>query len=212
MSNRIFSKGECCHCAGHLEFPAEAAGQTVDCPHCGQPIQLIVLSPASGPRAGRRLWRGACLLLFGALTIFAVAWWWFEQPGRPAGSPSTVALQPRVHPPVIASPPDEAITNDFAISFSQLEKTPGSSLVYLTGHIRNSSDRRRFAVKADWDLFDSDHHPVGLAKDYQPIIEPGGDWHFKALVLEPRAVSARLHSISEDLGDPGQPRSEKPAR
>src|ERR1039458_10753794 len=41
MSDNIFVKGECRRCAGHLEFAAAAVGETVACPHCGQPTELI---------------------------------------------------------------------------------------------------------------------------------------------------------------------------
>jgi hypothetical protein len=32
MSNE--AKCDCQHCGGHIAFPSEAAGQTVECPHC----------------------------------------------------------------------------------------------------------------------------------------------------------------------------------
>jgi len=37
---------------------------------------------------------------------------------------------------------------------SKLEKTSGSSLVYVTGTIRNDSERQRFGVKVEFSLFD----------------------------------------------------------
>ena len=44
---------------------------------------------------------------------------------------------------------EENTTNGFALAALKLEKTPGSSLVYVTGTIRNLNDRQRFGVKAD---------------------------------------------------------------
>jgi len=49
MSNNEFAKGECDHCQGHLEFPAEAVGRTAPCPHCGQPTELRPLISPKKP-------------------------------------------------------------------------------------------------------------------------------------------------------------------
>lgn len=47
MSEEKYSKMSCGACGGHLEFPAEAAGQTIDCPHCGKPLTLAAPKPAA---------------------------------------------------------------------------------------------------------------------------------------------------------------------
>jgi hypothetical protein len=38
-------QGECAECGGHLEFPADAAGTTANCPHCGKPTELLLALP-----------------------------------------------------------------------------------------------------------------------------------------------------------------------
>src|ERR1700739_2145075 len=54
MSNDIFLRGGCQHCAGHLEFPASATGGTAPCPHCGQITRLEAFTtPESAPKAIR---------------------------------------------------------------------------------------------------------------------------------------------------------------
>src|SRR5271165_5831878 len=58
MSNSAFIKGECGHCAGHLEFPADAAGQTISCPHCGQPTELVAPVLPNKPCGSGRIWLG----------------------------------------------------------------------------------------------------------------------------------------------------------
>src|SRR5882762_9075650 len=40
MTKSDFSKCECRHCAGHIEFPTAAGGQSIACPHCGQTVEL----------------------------------------------------------------------------------------------------------------------------------------------------------------------------
>ena len=95
-------------------------------------------------------------------------------------------------------PPVEQRTNDFAIAAIKLEKTPGSSLVYVTGKIRNLNSRQRFGVKIEFGLFDTNDTAVGKATDYQAMLESNGDWRFKAMVMESKAASARLNSVVED--------------
>ena len=38
-------QGQCQLCRGRFEFPAEAAGTTADCPHCGKPTELLLAAP-----------------------------------------------------------------------------------------------------------------------------------------------------------------------
>lgn len=56
MSAADFSRCACQHCGGHIEFPNEAVGTVVACPHCQQPVALVMddFLPASAnePVAG----------------------------------------------------------------------------------------------------------------------------------------------------------------
>jgi len=198
MSTNNFVKGECRHCAGHFEFPAEAASETITCPHCGQPTELVLSVPTNKTSGSRRLIFGLGLAMFIIATGLVVLYL-RQSPGSAAIPKATAA--PTNQPSLVvvpAAPADEERTNDFAISAIKLEKTPGSSLVYVTGKIRNLGDNRRFGVKVELNLFDANDNLVGKAKDYQPLLEPAAEWHFKALILDGNAVSARLSSIVED--------------
>ena len=42
MSAADFAKCSCPHCGGHIEFPTEAVGAVVACPHCQQPATLAM--------------------------------------------------------------------------------------------------------------------------------------------------------------------------
>jgi hypothetical protein len=79
-----------------------------------------------------------------------------------------------------------------------IEKTPGSSLVYAVGTVKNPEVRQRFGVRVELDLLDARGEKVGTAKDYQQVLEPGAEWHFKALVVESKAASAKVAAIKED--------------
>ena len=58
--------------------------------------------------------------------------------------------------------------------------------------------RQRFGVKVHLDLFDASGKKVGEATDYQPVLEPNGQWNFKALVVSSKAASAKIGAIKED--------------
>jgi hypothetical protein len=206
MSNHDFVKGECRHCAGHLEFPANATGQTVPCPHCGQPTELVAPVLPNKINGSPHIWPGIILVICLLAAGLAGAYLYLQKasrgsdseasplPSAPSNTPTVSATAPVVAP----EPQAQETTNDFGIMPFKLEKTPGSSLVYVTGAIRNLSDRQRFGVKITFGLFDTNDNAIGSATDYQSVLEPNGEWHFKALVMESKAVSARFDSIVED--------------
>jgi len=53
MSGELHAKCACQNCGRHIEFPMDAAGLTVDCPHCQKPTQLsFEAPPADSSRPG----------------------------------------------------------------------------------------------------------------------------------------------------------------
>ena len=206
MSNRDFVRGECRHCAGHVEFPAEAIGQTVPCPHCGQPTELAVTVPPGKTLGSRRLWLGIGVAVGLAAAGLAGALWWRQKVDHgnvsdakpPATAQSNTPAISTASPVVPAEAQIQVVTNDFALLPFKLEKTPGSSLVYVTGTIRNLSDRQRFGVKVIFGLLDTNDNGIGAATDYQSVFDPHAAWRFRAMVMESKAASARFTSILED--------------
>jgi hypothetical protein len=210
MSHPDFLKGECHHCAGHVEFPAEAIGQTVPCPHCGRPTELAPAAPPNKTKGSRRAWRGIGLAVSLVAAGLAGAFLWRQTanhrsvsaskptPAAQSNAPAASAAVSTNAPVVSPQPQAQAQTNDFAIMPYKLEKTSGSSLVYVTGIVRNLSDRQRFGVKIEFGLSDSNDIPAGSATDYQSVLEPHAEWRFKAMVMASKAASARFNSIAED--------------
>ena len=194
MSTSNFVKGECRACGGHLEFPAVAAGESIVCPHCSERTALV---PGISPNKNKDARR----ILAGLLALIVVAGsasgYFLMRQAKPVAAIPAAVVIPTNNSPALATA-KEASTNDFALSAIQLEKTPGSSLVYATGKIRNLSDHRRFGVKVELNLFDAGDQLIGQAKDYQSLLEPGAEWQFKAMIMESKAVSARVNSIRED--------------
>lgn len=205
MSNNNFVKGECRQCAGHLEFPADAAGETIKCPHCGQPTKLVTPVSSNKVNSSIRMRLGIVMAALVFVASSAAVYLWMQKSGQGAVSAThTIPAAPSATSTVFiassvlgAKAPVDEVTNDFAISPVKLEKTPGSSLVYVTGKIQNLTGRQRFGVKIEFGLFDTNNTAVGKATDYQSVLEPNGDWRFKAMVMESKAASARLNSIVE---------------
>lgn len=198
MSSGDFVKGECRQCRGHLEFPANAAGQTITCPHCGQPTVLVpaILPPETGNSG--RLWLGLGLAVGLAGAGLAAAFLHWKWAGHPSGTLANAPVAPTNRPAQAVPPGQQKIlTNNFAILPFKLETITNTTLVYVTGAVQNSTDTQRFGVKIEFELFDTNDQAIGSASDYQALIEPRGEWHFKALVIQSKAVSARFNSITE---------------
>jgi hypothetical protein len=210
VDERKYIKCSCEHCGGHIEFPADVAGAEVQCPHCkwqtkltapGAPATALPLGtiPKKQSRIGW-ITTGISALLVAAVGAGVLYW-----RGNKARSVSptqgsllvstshqsnTKTAEP-LRKPMLA-------TNDFAINEVSMERAKSGSVVYAVGNIRNELERQRFGVKIDLDLFDGEGVKVGTAKDYLSILEPKREWRFKALVLDKKAVEARLASITED--------------
>ena len=191
MSQTEFSKCECRHCAGHIEFPVEAGGQRIACPHCGQPTELPALLTPKKSRRARMVLSMAVLLI----VVIAIALLFLKKSAM-VSAPGK-AFSTATNPPALKVV-EETTTNGFAFSALKLEKTPGSSLTYVTGTIRNLNDRQRFGVKAEFTLFATNGAAAGKASDYAPTLEKNGVWKFKALVMESKAATATLNFIRED--------------
>jgi len=205
MSNSDFVKGACRHCAGHLEFPADASGQSAPCPHCGNITELVVIdSPSTTSKSGRKTLAIAVALCVCAVVPATILVMHKIGQGRGTGSTAPVTMSsngPAARSTGPSRPPEVkpvVETNDFAVMPYQLEKLPGSSLIYVTGIVRNLSAQQRFGVKLAFTLFDTNDMPVGSASDYQGVVDAHGDWHFKAMVMVSKTASARFNSIAEE--------------
>lgn len=200
MSRTKNLKGHCSHCGGLLEFPAESTGMTVDCPLCGQPTELLLARPAEEPTIprGTIIWTLiAVLILGGGLVGAIIALKRAERlvQKRTAAGGNTNPATARQGNAAAAS--DAASSKSFAVSPITLEKVAGSSLVYGAGTLTNTANRQRFGVKVELDLLNAAGQKIGTASDYQGVIEPNGQWHFRALIDPKATASARLADIKE---------------
>ena len=173
---------QCPHCQGLVEVPPEPSGK-LQCPHCGQPLDL------QPPKSSAKwpLFLIAGILLAGA-AIAAV--YWTSNRSKKVVGPITAAQ---------ATPTAKLVnisTNNFTLTDIGFERQ--GSLRYLRGSLRNDLTRQRFGVKLQLDLLDADEGRVGSASDYRPVMQAGEVWQFRALALEPAAVTATIVSIQED--------------
>lgn len=90
--------------------------------------------------------------------------------------------------------------SDLKVSNAKLETTKGSSLIYVVGTVRNASEHQRFGVRVEFDLYDRAGNKIATppSSDYKQIMEPREEWAFRAIVLDPKAVTAKLAKIKED--------------
>jgi hypothetical protein len=135
--------------------------------------------------------------LVGAIAALKRAERWAARQKHQAETAAVVESSSNV-PADTAATEDPQAQNGFVVSAVALEKAPGTSLVYAVGTVKNTADHKRFGVKVELDLFDANEQKVGTAKDYQPVMETNSIWHFKALVVDTKAMSAKVAVIKED--------------
>jgi hypothetical protein len=194
MNATRYLKGECQKCGGHIEFPAETIGQEIQCPHCGEQTELTLLTPPQEPLVPRRV------LIWTAVAVLILAF----------GLVGTLVALNRAHhlmasqrpltqnPPPASIPEQPSMRDDFVVSPIRLERTEGSSLIYAVGTVKNGAERKRLGVRIELEVLDSGGSKVGSTRDYVQLIEPGNEWHFRALINSTNAAAARLGAITEE--------------
>jgi hypothetical protein len=194
-------KGDCQHCGQPLEFLADHIGTVAPCPHCGQETELLLAAPPEEPTIPRRaiIWTGIAAVILvlgfvGALLALKRAQRWAQTQKLQ----TTAAPVPASAPADTQEPAGVAIPDGLTVSRVSLEQTPGTSLVYAVGSLRNDSARQRFGLKIELQVDGADGQKLGTATDYRPVLDPGAQWQFKALVVVPAAKSAKITSIRED--------------
>ena len=206
MAETKYLKCFCAQCGGRIEFPAEGIGLTTPCPHCGWQTELTIETPAPmdvGPSRSRKwLVAGVVILAVGFIAAVGAVLVAQKLAKKSRAQPSESRAGVRgTNAATIAAVPSQTKKAEPIGNFSALEvrieKSAGSSLVYARGTLQNETDKQRFDVTMELDLFDSADRKIGTAKDYKDVIEPRGQWMFRALVVQKNAVSARVAAIRE---------------
>jgi hypothetical protein len=203
MSRTKYLKGDCQHCGEHLEFLADQIGMVVACPHCGKETELTLPRPPEEPAIPRRaiIWTGIaavilCLGLAGALVALKRAQRLAEgQKQQNAVLPTAEAVASNTPAPEHAAYDGPEGITATAVT---LDGTPGTSLIYAVGTLKNSSNRQRFGLKVELEVTDAGGQRIGTATDYRQVLEPGAEWQFKALVVASKAAGAKISAIHEE--------------
>lgn len=200
MNRTKYLKGECQHCHGHIEFPAESAGLTTTCPHCGKETELLLSLPKDEPTipTATIVYTIVAVVILGAGLVGAMIALKMAQHKMAHKKEDVVSQFPSVTPTNTSPVPDDPITQTgFSISTVAIEKTTGTSLRHAVGTLTNTTDRQRFGVQIQFDLFDDSGKKVDATKDYQQVIEPKGEWKFHAPVMSSKATSAKTATVTE---------------
>ena len=193
VGQQDFQKAACTSCGGKIEFPTTAQGMTVECPHCHaqtelQPVQMV----------GRNISR---LLLFAVVGIAcAIATLVFLKQKQPDITAPKVVVQTNAVVTPTETPPRPKAADDLKVTGPvSVDKAQGSRLSYAIGTLKNDSEHQRFGVKVELELFDSAGNKLPTtANDYVQTLAPREERKFRALVLEPKAATAKVISIKED--------------
>lgn len=196
-----YFKCNCQRCGGHIEFPSNGAGMTIDCPHCGKKTVLGV--SAGGPvlkKSNKVMWTavGLGVVILGAV----VALIWPQKQKVAAAAPPPKAMAPvvpvaKTNKPVAQSAPAADRISDFDVSKISFQKTPGTGLVYAVGTLKNDADRQRFGVKIVLNQLDEKGQNLGVVSDYVSVVDPGDSWGFKAVLTSPNVTKVTVAVIRE---------------
>jgi hypothetical protein len=198
MSSSTHFKCACQHCGNHIEAPSEAAGLSIECPHCGQQTELVAPAIRQKPGANLKIiiyLAGGVLVLAAAIVIALFVHQ--RATARAQLQRESEAAAQAAETKASAAASDPIARAGWRVSTVRLEKTPGGTIVHAVGTLQNESDRRRFGVRIHLDLFDATESKVGSTTDYQKAIEPRGEWQFSALVVNSKAVAAKVTSVEE---------------
>ena len=203
-----YFKCHCQRCGGHIEFPSNGAGVTIDCPHCGK---KTVLGTSGGSpilkKSKKLLWVGLSLVLaVGGATVVVMR---SQKPKETvlARSAKTVSA-PTVAPENTNKPVSQAVSepapapaadtiSDFDVSKISLQKVSGSSLIYAVGTARNVVGRQRFGVRIELNQLDENDKNLGVISDYVSVVDPQKPWQFKAVLTSPHVAKVTVADIKE---------------
>jgi hypothetical protein len=161
-----YFKCACERCAGRIEFPAEAVGATVDCPHCGWKTTLVAPESPHPKKQFRRIRKRILLPVAFALI----------------GSLLLLSAIARPRPLVVGELHFERASTN----------SPGS----ITGVIENKSRRAKRNVRIEIDLLNSRGEKLWQATDYTAEVGAKSRWNFRALVLDPNVVTGRVARVT----------------
>lgn len=172
---------ECPGCSLEVSIKADA------CPACG-----AILREKKG--FNLKLLIPVAVLVVAAGGFFALKSGLLQLPARGSsgGEAGPTFTKPSAPPKPVKR------TGKFELVGHKIEKTPGTSLIYVVGSVLNDTDKQKFSVRVTFALTDKSGKAAGEATDYITVIEPGDSWNFRALILDSAAENAKLTSLEAE--------------
>jgi len=176
----------------------------IPCPHCQWNTVLTVAGKPTVEIGGGASFQKRVFMGFGVFAVLVVAaamaallWMKHAAPDAKPVSQSAPASN-NISSAAGAKPvPEPDPWHGLKAGKISLEKSGEGRVVHAVGSVTNTSDRQRFGVKVELDVFDAQGKKLGSATDYTQVIEPEKEWKFKALVTDRKAENARLIAIKE---------------
>jgi flagellar basal body-associated protein FliL len=184
----------------------------IHCPHCNEKTQLMAPPPTlqlptaqPGSPQKKSTARTVLIIIVGVVVLallagVAVMFIGFKAQTRkqiPAPVIHRVA-KPQTDTAQLEPETQTDLWNGLKPGTVSIEKSAKSRLVYVTGTVRNDSEKQRFGVRVTLDLLNSSGEKIGSTTDYTQFIDAHKEWSFKALVANPKVTNAKISSIKED--------------
>ena len=173
MTTGSFGKIECTHCGGHIEYPEQAGGMSVACPHCQQ---TVALPTAMTSRPSKRRWGLLVAVLLGISLIGWGGWFAFSKQAARAND---------VRPSVLPNPPPADLQRMKQLAFwdFSIQQKEGSTITHAVARVLNESGATRYGVEVRLEL----PHRVGHCRWHPAELRRGAG--------EAAAPRNRIHQL-----------------
>ncbi len=120
-----------------------------------------------------------------------------KQTAQPTTQPQSTAVSTNKPTKTAAPKPVQTAKPDLEVISSKLEK--GTYLSYITGKIRNNTDRQFNYVQVEINLYDKNGDQADSTLTNTANLEPHSTWKFKALVANSDEVkSFKIKEVSHN--------------
>jgi hypothetical protein len=192
-------RGQCQHCGGRFDFPAEMIGTSRSCPHCGKETEMLLERPRAESEVPKRM-VVYCVLAIAILGLGLVATTYALQRARSIAQRKNPAAAQAGNSVAQTSPggPFVVQTNDFYITAAAVRKPTGEPLSLAFGVLSNGLNRPRLGVSLTFDVLDRQGQKIGTTMDSIILVEPLGKWQFRAPLLQTNAAAVRFVHVHEE--------------
>ena len=191
-------RGQCQHCGGRFDFPAEIIGNPGTCPHCGKDTEMMLERPKVESDVPKRMviYSVLAVVILGlGLVAATVALKRARSMARSKNPPGVLPGSSGTR--TVSGGPFVVQTNDFYVTAATVQKPAGEPLPLAFGVLSNGLSRPRLGVQLTFDVLDARGLKIGTTMDSIILVEPLGKWQFRAPLLQTNAAGVRFASVRE---------------